>query len=226
MDERLSRLLRLVVEDVVARAEPVGSQHLVEAHGLDMSPATVRNAFAELEAEGYLYQPHTSSGRLPSEKGYRLYIDELMKPAAPTKRERDQLAELRSKAESPEAALKASAKLMAEWTGSAFILGLRKADAYYTGLSPLFNQPEFRDWSRVVGLGEVLDRLDDVLARVRTRPFAEPTVLVGQECPFGNLCGAVFMDAPGGRGLLCALGPMRMPYARHVGLLLAMKDLA
>ncbi len=75
-DRRLS-VLRAIVEDYVATEEPVGSKALVERHGLGVSPATVRNDMAVLEEEGYIHQPHTSAGRVPTDKGYRLFVDRL-----------------------------------------------------------------------------------------------------------------------------------------------------
>lgn len=79
MDERKKRILQAVVDEYVNTAEPVSSSALVEKYGLNYSSATVRNELAELEKNGYLDKTHTSSGRVPSEKGYRFYVDELIK---------------------------------------------------------------------------------------------------------------------------------------------------
>ncbi len=76
-DERRLAVLRAIVEDYVATEEPVGSKALVERHGLGVSPATVRNDMAALEEEGFITQPHTSAGRVPTDKGYRLFVDKL-----------------------------------------------------------------------------------------------------------------------------------------------------
>ena len=77
LDERKLDVLRAIVTDYVATREPVGSKALVERHHLDVSPATIRNDMAALEDEGYLTQPHTSAGRIPTDKGYRLFVDRL-----------------------------------------------------------------------------------------------------------------------------------------------------
>ena len=76
-DERRLAVLRAIVEDYVSTQEPVGSKALVERHGLGVSPATVRNDMAALEEEGLITQPHTSAGRVPTDKGYRLFVDRL-----------------------------------------------------------------------------------------------------------------------------------------------------
>ncbi|WP_341728204.1 heat-inducible transcriptional repressor HrcA [Brooklawnia sp.] len=77
MDDRKLKVLGAIVTDYVATREPVGSKMLVERHSLDVSPATIRNDMAVLEEEGYLAQPHTSAGRVPTDKGYRLFVDRL-----------------------------------------------------------------------------------------------------------------------------------------------------
>ena len=88
LDDRKVAVLRAVVVDYVQSHEPVGSRALVERHGLDVSPATIRNDMAALEYEGYLTQPHTSAGRVPTDKGYRLFVDKLgaIKPLSPAER--------------------------------------------------------------------------------------------------------------------------------------------
>ncbi|MBV8117107.1 MAG: heat-inducible transcription repressor HrcA [Candidatus Eremiobacteraeota bacterium] len=80
LDKRKAYILATVVYEYIATAEPVGSQTLTQKYHLGVSSATVRNEMAELEAGGYLVQPHTSSGRIPSDAGYRTYVDQLMEP--------------------------------------------------------------------------------------------------------------------------------------------------
>src|SRR5881392_126190 len=85
LDDRKLDVLRAIIEDYVSTNEPVGSKTLVERHQLGVSPATVRNDMATLEDEGYITQPHTSAGRVPTDKGYRLFVDRLssVKPLTP-----------------------------------------------------------------------------------------------------------------------------------------------
>jgi heat-inducible transcriptional repressor len=88
LDERKLEVLRAIVQDFVSTNEPVGSKALVERHHLGVSPATIRNDMAVLEEEGYIAQPHTSAGRIPTDKGYRLFVDRLstIKPLTPAER--------------------------------------------------------------------------------------------------------------------------------------------
>ena len=77
LDDRKLAVLRAIVQDYVSTMEPVGSKALVDRHHLDVSPATIRNDMAVLEEQGYIAQPHTSAGRIPTDKGYRLFVDRL-----------------------------------------------------------------------------------------------------------------------------------------------------
>ncbi len=77
LDDRKLAVLRAIVEDYVSTNEPVGSKSIVDRHNLDVSPATIRNDMAVLEEQGFIVQPHTSAGRVPTDKGYRLFVDRL-----------------------------------------------------------------------------------------------------------------------------------------------------
>ena len=77
MDERKATVLRAVVESFIDTAQPVGSRAVSDLSGLDVSAATIRNEMASLEADGYLAQPHTSAGRIPTDAGYRYFVDNL-----------------------------------------------------------------------------------------------------------------------------------------------------
>jgi heat-inducible transcriptional repressor len=81
LDERKANVLRAIVEEYIRTAQPVGSGHVAVAPGITVSSATVRNDMATLETEGYLVQPHTSAGRIPTEKGYRYFVDHVATPA-------------------------------------------------------------------------------------------------------------------------------------------------
>lgn len=94
LDERKKRILEAVIEEYTNTAEPVGSGKIASDYNLGFSPATIRNEMASLEELGYLEQPHTSSGRIPSSKGYRLYIDTIMKEKNLTTKEKKAIDEI------------------------------------------------------------------------------------------------------------------------------------
>ena len=92
LSERKLKILQAIIADFIRTAEPVGSRTISRNYDLGVSPATVRNEMSDLEELGYLSHPHTSSGRVPSEKAYRLYVNELMKKRELTSEEKDAIA--------------------------------------------------------------------------------------------------------------------------------------
>ncbi len=223
MDERRASLFQAIVEEYITSAQPVGSQALVSRYQLEVSPATVRNWCAEWEEEGLLMQPHTSGGRVPTEQGFQAYVTRFVVPKACPKRERELFERIYASDADPERRFKALAKTLADTSELAVVAALGEADTYYTGLSYLFSQPEFRDWQRVVSLTEVLDRLDDALLKTRTVRLDDPRILLGSECPFGQACGAVLLSA--GSSMIGVLGPMRMDYQSVYRFMLGVRDI-
>jgi len=81
LNDRERRILEAVIQSYVETAEPTGSRSLARRFGFDVSPATIRNTMSDLEEKGYLYHPHTSAGRVPTDMAYRMYVDSLMRLA-------------------------------------------------------------------------------------------------------------------------------------------------
>ncbi|MBP6890056.1 MAG: heat-inducible transcription repressor HrcA [Veillonella sp.] len=94
MDERKQRILHAIIQDYIKSAEPVGSRTLAKNYNLGISSATVRNEMSDLEEEGYLEQPHTSAGRIPSAKGYRFYVDSMLHSTGTTREDAEQINRL------------------------------------------------------------------------------------------------------------------------------------
>ncbi|MBM7519755.1 heat-inducible transcriptional repressor HrcA [Nocardioides nitrophenolicus] len=115
-EERRLAVLRAIVEDYVSTEEPVGSKALVERHHLNVSPATIRNDMAALEEEGYLHQPHTSAGRVPTDKGYRLFVDRLSTVKPTTQAERRAIAGFLEGAVDLDDVVNRSVRLLAQLT--------------------------------------------------------------------------------------------------------------
>lgn len=115
-DDRRFEVLRAIVADYVATHEPVGSKGLVERHGLGVSSATVRNDMAVLEDEGYIAQPHTSAGRIPTDKGYRLFVDRLSQVKPLSQGERRAIQSFLSQAVDLDDVLHRSVRLLAQLT--------------------------------------------------------------------------------------------------------------
>ena len=115
-DDRRFDVLRAIVTDYVATQEPIGSKALVERHQLGVSSATVRNDMAVLEAEGYIAQPHTSSGRVPTDKGYRLFVDRISEVKPLSKAERRAIMSVLDSSVDLDDVLRRSVRLLAELT--------------------------------------------------------------------------------------------------------------
>ena len=119
MSSRRLEILRAIVDEYVATQEPVGSKAIAERHGLGISPATIRNEMAVLEDEGLITQPHTSAGRIPTDLGYRVFVDKLatVKPLSPA--ERRAIETFLDEANNLEQLMRRSAKLLADITKQA-----------------------------------------------------------------------------------------------------------
>jgi heat-inducible transcriptional repressor len=112
LDRREREILRALVTDYIQTGEPVASQPLLARHDLDCSPATVRSVMSDLEALGFLEKPHTSSGRIPTERGYRLFVDSLLKVRPPSLQDRERIERLAAAANDVGALLDDTADLL------------------------------------------------------------------------------------------------------------------
>ena len=140
VEERKLAVLRAIVEDYVATQEPVGSKALVDRHRLGVSPATVRNDMAALEEEGFITQPHTSAGRIPTDKGYRLFVDRLSQVKPLTAAERRAIATLLEGAMDLDDVVQRSVRLLAQLTRQVAMARLSAAVSGLTWLSRSTNR--------------------------------------------------------------------------------------
>jgi heat-inducible transcriptional repressor len=177
-EERRLAVLRAIVEDYVATEEPVGSKALVERHQLNVSPATVRNDMAALEDEGYLMQPHTSAGRVPTDKGYRLFVDRLTTVKPMSGAERRAIAAFLEGAVDLDDVVQRSVRLLSQLTRQVAVVQyptLSRSTVRHVELVALAPDRLLvvlilstgRVEQRIVELDHALD--DDALADLRTR---------------------------------------------------------
>lgn len=122
MDERKFAVLRAIIEDYVATQEPIGSKSIVEKHRLKVSPATVRNEMAVLEDEGYIVQPHTSAGRIPTDKGYRTFVNRLNEVRALSTAESKAITQVLQGAVDLDDVMQKTVKLLAQLTGQVSVI--------------------------------------------------------------------------------------------------------
>jgi transcriptional regulator of heat shock response len=218
LDPRKEELLNALVREYVRTAEPIGSLHLAEKAGLDVSPATVRNELAELEQAGFLGQPHTSAGRIPTELAYRYFIEHLAN-SKPTQAKMKQDSQHAVADESHEQ-LKAAARMLAAQASECVFVSV-DGDVYITGLSNLFAKPELSVHRMALEMGTVLDRLEGMIQTLAASD--SPRALIGSENPLYHEGGMVY-SSHGPRMRIGFFGPMRMDYERTIGLLRAFND--
>lgn len=118
LSDRKKSLLSAIIRDYISHGEPLGSRTIVQRHGFNLSPATIRNEMSELEEAGLLYQPHTSAGRIPSHRGYRFFVDNLMQAYLPTLEDQQFVRRLEQTSKAIDAILAQSIKILSEATQS------------------------------------------------------------------------------------------------------------
>ena len=161
LDSRKKLILKAIVDDYIETVEPVGSKNLVQKYSLDVSPATVRNEMAELETLGYLEQPHTSAGRIPSDKGYREYVDTLMDIGKLSPDEINDIREhIRDNVDEITRLLKKASSILTEKTGYTTVaLTPRLNDSHFQQLKMMMIEPGRVLVVVVLSAGLVRDRI-------------------------------------------------------------------
>ncbi len=226
ISDRKKLILETILKEYLKTATPVSSGVLVEKYKLDISTATVRNEMMELEEEGYIYQPHTSAGRVPTEMAYELFLPDIKdnKKRRELKETENEILENLFKAE--ELAQRQTAKAIAEMSGGAVFWAFHKNDLYYTGLSNLFAQPEFSRVDMVCDVSAIIDRLEEIIDEIFEEIEEGEQILIGSKNPFGNFLSTVLVKYKNNNvsGIFGILGPMRMDYARNLALVEFIKN--
>lgn len=215
MTDRQSKLLQAIIEQYAEVAAPVGSSLLARA--FDVSSATIRAEMAELERAGYIMQPHTSAGRIPTDKGYRFYVNQLAEKGAvqkPEQRREKALAARLVGSNVPEHTIRSAVDTLVELTHN---LGMATIgnQLYMSGLSNLFGQPEFIHPAQVQEVARLLDNLQPWLQE--TAPNEPLSVYIGQENPIGRNSGCSliisrFRSPFSDSSYIGVLGPTRQSY--------------
>lgn len=232
MSERQKAILREIIEEYAETAAPVGSVTMAKL--FQVSPATIRAEMARLEALGLIAQPHTSAGRVPTDAGYRYYVNYLEqgKNNADSYGERTELErkslergthviEVRVTSQSEaSAAIRGAVDALAELTSN---LGLATigGQLYLSGISRLFTQPEFMDVNRVQSVAKLLDNLEPWLREAA--PGQALNIFIGHENPIGgnsevSLIISKFRSPFSDKSYIGVLGPTRQNYARVMAL--------
>jgi transcriptional regulator of heat shock response len=226
LNERKQKILNAIVRDFQHTAEPVGSRTISRSYLNDFSPATIRNEMADLEEEGYIVQPHTSAGRIPTDRGYRFYVDRLMKAVHPSQREEELIkTSFHRKSLNLDEILHQTARLLSHALDySAIVVNLGSHRIFSAGTANLLHQPEFRNLAKMQKMLELFEE-EELLAEI-VEEYSSPekvTVHIGSENKIKEIrsCSIVVSsfeidhEVAGGIGLI---GPTRMYYNKSTSL--------
>src|SRR5665213_2278558 len=216
MTERQKQILSAIVEQYAEVASPVGSNLLAKA--FNVSSATIRAEMAELEHLGFIMQPHTSAGRVPTDKGYRLYVNNLIESSHDTqpaeRRTERALATRVQMGGVPEHTIRSAVDTLVELTQNLAVATIGN-QLYMSGLSNLFGHPEFINGLQVQQVASLLDNLEPWLREAA--PNEPLSVYIGQENPIGRSAGCSliisrFRSPYSDQSYVGVLGPTRQSY--------------
>lgn len=223
--ERQEKILAQIIEEYAETASPVGSVTMAKL--FDVSPATIRAEMARLESLGLIAQPHTSAGRVPTDAGYRYYVNKMTESDTSSRETKMienrgmHVLEKRVSSQSrADAAIRGAVDSLVELTGN---LGLATVGGqlYLSGISRLFMQPEFMDAGRVQAVAKLLDNLEPWLREAA--PGEALNIFIGHENPIGknsevSLIISKFISPYSDKSYIGVLGPTRQNYARVTNL--------
>ncbi len=214
LDQRRDQIFDVIVRSYIETAEPVGSRAISRRHGLDLSSASIRNVMVDLEEMGYLKQPHTSAGRVPTDKGYRYWVDRLMAREEMPEKEKDWVRKQLAGARTLSTLKEKVSKIITELTENAsmvyfknmkrvsFLNQLREemetrklmdrveddSELFIEGIARIFEQPEFQDLRKIrILLHAFDDKYDLIQLLLKNLQEQGVQVHIGHEAAFRDL---------------------------------------
>ena len=217
MQDRQKKILKAVVREYQRTGQPVASQLLSERYDFDFSPATVRAEMLELDDAGFLEQPYTSAGRVPTDKAWRFLVNEFINEDL---MKSEKTAVKQKLANCQDESIKETAQFLADCTRSLGISGSfgRAMDFHRIGLKWLLDDPEFEN-ADLKNILRCFDSLDEEFNKFFNDIDEEVEIFIGHENPIRELRHCSLMitgfDKEDGRGILGILGPKRMNYQKN-----------
>lgn len=229
--QRQEKLISKIIDEYIKKAEPISSKALVKSGPFSLSSATLRYEMNALEKAGYLTHLHTSSGRVPTSKAYRLYVDNLMADPAiyvPETTKKKIHRAIADAGNDPQELNRVVANIVSVLSDNIVVTNIKDSDYFYkTGLSSLFEMPEFREFERVFNVANMFDHFERMFDQIESEFFGinknDITVLIGNESSIKNMKEeAVILvryPLPNRKvGSMTIIGPMRMDYEKNIGL--------
>lgn len=223
MDTRQATLLIGLVQEYIRTAKPVGSSQLTRLVDLEVSSATVRNLLQELDEEGYVVQPHTSAGRIPTDKGYRYYVDHMQTHLIAEAKRRQIAMQLRESAQQYQQLARATSKLLSKLSHTIAVSRFQPEGLVQeAGLREVLEQPEGVRPEAIHEMSIILDTVDEHLEEL-TNTEGRVMVYIGQENPYfpaqhTSVVVRSVMLPNSQYAILALVGPKRMAYTRNVAL--------
>ncbi len=220
-------VLAMTIVHYIDTVSPVGSACLAKKYHLNLSSATIRNILADLEQEGYLMHPHTSAGRVPTQKGYRYYVDNLMKEIQLLEEEKERIkAEYSRESKELESLLEKTSQVVSEITQYTSIISVDgwAQKIFCKGTGFVVEYPDEQDLSKIRNILTALDEKEHLLKIINQSLENKIEIFIGREmtCSGINSCSLVvsrYKTKKGPTGRIAVLGPTRMDYERVVSAL-------
>jgi transcriptional regulator of heat shock response len=231
--DRKQKVLKAIVKHFINTAEPVGSQTILVSYKFTVSPATIRNDMASLEKEGLIFQPHTSAGRVPTDHGYRVFIDEMADYEEARKKAVQVLTKVREtyKVEKVKNKIYDAVELTARSTDNVSFATLPGNRTFYLGLANVLRQPEFlNDSIRASQVIEVLEKHDRFVGILHDLAITDKVkTFIGKENIIEQIQSCSLMvtryEIEGFKGFYGILGPTRMNYPYNTVIIEEIKKL-
>ena len=221
LKERQKIILEAIIREYIRTARPIASAELLDDLELDISPATVRNEMQKLDELGYLEQPHTSAGRVPTDRGYRFFVDNTVNTIPLDRSERNQIRNLFSHDRAEDFARECS-KTISRLARAFTSIGIDDDVVTDRGFTEILDEPEFQDIARIRQFGKLIDLLgEDMQQFVEDE---EERIFIGTENPMKEARPYTMMithwsHPRGFSGFLTLVGPKRMDYQKNIALI-------
>lgn len=232
LKERQKSILSATISEHLRTARPVASQELVYGFGLKVGPATVRSEMLRLDKLGYLEQPYTSAGRVPTDKGYRFFVDNLLEDIDSSDREQKLIRKMFRNLDGEKEFVKELSKTISQLTGSLTAAGMFDDEVFYeSGFSEVLKEPEFKEAAETQRFGRLVDSLEKNI-REFFEDFDKETeqIFIGEENPIKEAQNCTMTisswEHPRGfKGFISTIGPKRTDYHKKISLIRYVKDL-
>lgn len=224
LTKRQEEILNRIVEDYIDLAVPISSEFLEKKHKFGISPATIRIEMQKLTDAGYLFQPHTSAGRVPTDKSYRFFVNNLLERGVSEFKNVSKIEEIiREETRDVFKFISRLSKFLAETSSNLATIHLLEKDLFFKeGWEEILEEPEFEEKDLVFDFLELLEDFEENIKDFKINSGIR--IFIGRENPFKRAkdfsiisSKCCFLDA--GEGIVSLLGPKRMAYQKNIALI-------